>query len=186
MPLFDLRRCPAGLDDLSLAADLIRRRRYGMIEAVNGRLESVRFRPWPKFISLPELTFFGRRYHDLQDADCCRLFYNQPRRYSNYLAVPYILCGRGTRMATIHGALTALDEIARIKRTDALLADVLNYRISPRALARYGWVAHKPSRWHRHYIKRFYGVYPGQDCPVESPKRFGRATPQAPFDAVSA
>lgn len=62
--------------------------------------------------------------------------------------------------------LAALDEIARIKQTDALLADVLNFRISPRMLARYGWASHKPSRWHRHYIKRFYGSYPACRWPT--------------------
>jgi flagellar motor protein MotB len=27
-------------------------------------------------------------------------------------------------------------------------------------LARFGWVAHKPQRWRRNFIKRFYGAYP--------------------------
>jgi len=53
-----------------------------------------------------------------------------------------------------------LDEIARIKRSDALLTDASNLRISDRLLARWGWVPHTSSRWHRHHIKRFYGNYP--------------------------
>jgi hypothetical protein len=53
-----------------------------------------------------------------------------------------------------------LDEIARLKRSDALLCDVSNWRISERLMARFGWEPHCPSRWHRHYIKRFYGEYP--------------------------
>jgi hypothetical protein len=186
MALCNTLECPAGLEDLALAAELVRRRRYGVIEAVSGRLIAVRFRPWPKWVSLPEALFLGKRYHERRPADHCRLFFNQPRRYSNFLAVPYGVCGRGTRLATLNAALSALDEIARIKGTDALLADVANFRISPRALARYGWVAHKPSRWHRHYIKRFYGVYPGHDGRVESLDDVRHATPQATLDAVSA
>ena len=77
-------------------------------------------------------------------------------------------------MATVHAALAALDEIARIKQTDALLADVLNFRLSAPLLARYGWVPHKPNRWHRHYIKRFYGEYPGQ---AESSRASDKETP---------
>jgi len=149
--------------DFDAAAGVIRVRRYGVIEAVDGRLVAVRFRPWPKWVSLPEALFFGNRYHDRRRADRCRVYFNQPRRFSNFLAVPYLLCGRGTRLATVHAALAALDAVARIKRSDALLADVLNFRISPRLLARYGWVSHKPSRWHRHYVKRFYGEYPERD-----------------------
>jgi hypothetical protein len=149
--------------DFDAAAAVIRQRRYGVIEAVDGRLSAVHFRGWPKWVSLPEALFFGNWYHDRRRADRCRLYFNQPRRFSNFLAVPYLLCGRGTQLATVHAALAALDEIARIKRSDALLADVLNFRVSPRLLARYGWVPHKPSRWHRHYIKRFYGEYPVED-----------------------
>jgi hypothetical protein len=53
-----------------------------------------------------------------------------------------------------------LDEVARLKASDAILCDVWNWRISDRLLARWGWQPHKPDRWHRHFIKRFYGVYP--------------------------
>ena len=33
-------------------------------------------------------------------------------------------------------------------------------RISSRLAERWGWQRHKPSRWRRHFIKRFYGSYP--------------------------
>ena len=160
MPMCESLDYFAGPADFEAAAGLIRRRRYGVIEAIDGRLVALRFRPWPKCVSLPEAMFLGNWHHEHRRADRCRLYFNQPRRFSNFLAMPYILCGRGTRLSTIRAALAALDEIARIKQTDALVADVLNYRISPRLLARLGWSPHKPSRWHRHYIKRFYGEYP--------------------------
>jgi hypothetical protein len=62
--------------------------------------------------------------------------------------------------ASFRQALLSLDEVARAKRSDAILCDAWNLRISDRLFARWGWEAHKPSRWHRHYIKRFYGQYP--------------------------
>ena len=49
---------------------------------------------------------------------------------------------------------------ARIKRSDALLCDVASNRISDRLMRRWGWESHKPQRWHRNFIKRFYGQYP--------------------------
>ncbi len=154
LPLFE------SVTDLQGGAETIRRRRYGVIETVEGRLVSIRFRPFPKWATLPDVLFFGPRMHERRPADRCRLYFNQPLRYSNFLALQYICSGRGARVATFLAALATLDAIARIKQTDAILADVLNWRISPKILARYGWEPHKPSRWHRHYIKRFYGKYP--------------------------
>ena len=58
------------------------------------------------------------------------------------------------------GGLELLNEIARIKRSDAILCDAWNSRMSPRVLHRWGWEPHTSSRWHRNYIKRFYGCYP--------------------------
>jgi hypothetical protein len=53
-----------------------------------------------------------------------------------------------------------LDRIAELKRTDAILCDAANTRLSDRLLRRFGWEPHKPERWRRNFIKRFYGVYP--------------------------
>ena len=53
-----------------------------------------------------------------------------------------------------------LDEIARIKGTDAIVAELSNLRISDRLARRWGWEPHVPSSRRRHYIKRFYGSYP--------------------------
>jgi hypothetical protein len=163
------------ITDLATDADVIRRRRYGIIEAAGGRLVSVKFRPWPKWASLPEALFFGERRHRRWAADRCWLYFNQPLRFSNFLAVPYMVSGRGTRLSTFYAALAALDEIARLKRTDAMLADVLNLRISDRFLARQGWSPHKPSRWHRHFIKRFYGEYPAARLWSDAGDRLSRS-----------
>ncbi len=158
--------------DLEAHADVIRRRRYGVIEAREGRVTSIRFRPLPKWVTLPQAIVFGPRRHRRWSADCCRLYFNQPRRFANFLALPYMVSGCGTRLATIYAALAALDEVARIKRSDAILADVQNDRIGPRLLERHGWQPHAPSRRHRNYIKRFYGEYPpvGQACGLTTPR----------------
>jgi len=138
----------------------LRRRRYGVIEVRDGRLIGIHLRPWPKYISLPAISFFGHGYHRQRPGNRCWLYYNQPRRHSNYLILKYIVSARDTTIGTARGALTVLDEIARIKHSDALLTDASNARISDRLLARWGWEPHLASRWHRHRIKRFYGDYP--------------------------
>lgn len=152
----------ATIDDLPSADDLLRRGRHGVIEAVGGQFRRVQLRPWPAMVSLPYVLLAGAWQHRHASGDRCLLYYNQPRRYPNFLALQYIISSRGGSLASIYRALDVLGEIARIKRSDALLADVTNARISARLLARLGWEAHCPSRWHRNYIKRFYGVYPSR------------------------
>jgi hypothetical protein len=142
------------------AVDMLRRRRYGVIESAGGRVVAVRFRPWPKLLAWPEVWPTRARYHAGGAADRCLLYYNQPRGHSNFLALKYIVSTSGTTYATFRAALVQLDRIAELKRSDALLCDAANTRLSDRLLARFGWEPHAPGRWRRNFIKRFYGVYP--------------------------
>ncbi|MDA7979271.1 MAG: hypothetical protein MPJ50_10950 [Pirellulales bacterium] len=150
----------ASISGLEEENKLIRQRRFGVIIVRSGCLDRIRFRPLPKVVSIPELGFLGSWYHRYTRRDECRLFYNQPWGHSSFLALRYVESGVGTSLATVNVALTALDEIARIKKADALLCDAANLRLSDRVMKRYGWEAHKPQRWHRNFIKRFYGSYP--------------------------
>lgn len=153
-PLFET------VTDLAGGAEVIRRRRYGMIEAAEGEFRRVVLRPVPKLASLLEILLLGRWHHRRRPGDRCRLYYNQPRRLENFLAVTYVVSSKGASWATLRRASEALDQIARLKATDAMVCDAANARLSAQMLARWGWQPHKPSRWHRHYIKRFYGIYP--------------------------
>ena len=146
--------------DFGVGCERIRARRYGVIETAGGELRAVHLRPWPKLLATPELFPLGPRYHQRGEADRCLLYYNQPRRMSNFLALKYIVTTFGTSFRTFRVALTALDAIAEIKRIDAIVCDAANMRLSDRVMARLGWEPHKPQRWHRNYIRRFYGVYP--------------------------
>ncbi len=147
------------VDPFGEQREALRRGRYGIIETCGGRLVAIHLRPWPRIVSVLEADWLGR-LHKRRAGDRCLLYYNQPRRHSNYLALNYVVSRRDCTYTTLHRAVAALYEVARIKRSDAILCDAWNLRISERLLARDGWEAHKPDRWHRHYIKRFYGVYP--------------------------
>ncbi len=147
--------------ELASGADLLRRRRYGRIETADGRLDRIVLRLCPKLVSLPGIHLGDWWTHRRRGpADRCLLYYDQPLRFPNFLTVKYVVTWQGTRYGTFLAAARALDEIARLKRTDALLCEVSNGRISRRMMARWGWQPHTSSRWHRHYIKRFYGIYP--------------------------
>jgi hypothetical protein len=148
------------ITDWTAQSERLRKRPYGVIEVADGRLRRVAIRPFPKLVSLPGIRLIGGWQHRRQSGDRIRLYYNQPRRFPNFLTLKYAESARNTSMATIVRALAVLDEIARLKRSDALLCDVANGRITDKLLARWGWESHCPTWFHRHYIKRFYGVYP--------------------------
>jgi hypothetical protein len=154
MPLFET------VTDLYAQADVIHRRPYGVIDMVDGRLHRVVLRPFAKYVSLFEALFWGDFYHRRISGDRCRLFYNQPRQHPNYLSLKYMISSRDASLASMLGAAAVLDEIARIKQSDAILTDAANLRISERFLKRLGWERHTKARYHRNYIKRFYGQYP--------------------------
>jgi hypothetical protein len=147
--------------DLESGRERVRAARYGVIETAGGALRVVHLRPWPKLVSLTELLPLGPRYHCRGVADRCLLYYNQPRRMPNFLALKYIVSTGGTSYQTFRAALLALDAIAELKQADAIVCDAANGRLSDRLMTRLGWEPHKPQRWHRNYIRRFYGVYPG-------------------------
>ena len=124
MPLFET------ITDLAAGAETLRRRAYGVIEIIDGRLSQVRLRPFPKIISVPEIVLFGQRFHRHARGDRYWLYYNQPWRYPNFLVLKYVVSARETSFGSLVRALEVLDYIARLKRSDALLCDVGNWRIS--------------------------------------------------------
>lgn len=139
-------------------ADL-RRGRYGVIEIRDGELWAIHLRPVPKFVSGLEASWFG--WHARHTAgDRCWLYYDQPWRYPRFLALKFVAARRDASFATCRRAATVLDAVARVKQIDAIVCDVWNPRISERLLARWGWQPLQAQRWHRNYIKRFYGSYP--------------------------
>ncbi len=146
--------------DFDAGRERIRAARYGVIETANGELRTLGLRKWPKLLAMPELMPLGPRYHRRGAADRCLLYYNQPRRMPNFLALKYIVTTGGTSYRTFRAALTTLDAIAELKQIDAIVCDAANMRLSDRVMARLGWEQHKPQRWHRNFIRRFYGVYP--------------------------
>jgi len=148
------------IEDFHDGRDVIRRRRYGVIETSTGQLVAIHFQLWPKLLAWPEIWPVGPTYHARGESDRCWLYFNQPWRFPNFLAMKYLVSSRDTSFGTVRVALEALDVVAQIKQTDALLCDAANARISDRLMRRFGWQPHKPGRWHRHYIKRFYGNYP--------------------------
>jgi len=172
MPLFQ------AVTDLTRHAEAIRRRRYGVIEVVDGSFRRILLRPFPTILVGPEVLWLGQWMHQRRAGDRLLLYYNHPRRFPNFLALIYALSARRTSVRSVHVALEVLDEVARVKKSDALLCDASNWRISERFMQRYGWVPHCPtSGWHRHFIKRFYGKYPAASNERGASCKVGQASP---------
>jgi hypothetical protein len=146
--------------DLQAGEEIIRRRAYGVIEIAGGRLERIVFRPWPKMFSGDDVLLRGQFSRRGLIRDACRLYYNQPRAHRNFLALKFIVSHFGTKFASIRRAMLVLDEVARIKRSDAILSHVSNSQISDRLMFRWGWERHLTHSRRRQFIKRFYGIYP--------------------------
>ena len=146
--------------DLVRDADLLKARRFGVIEMQDERLKAIHLRPWPKTISVAEIWLGGKWTRRRKRANRCLLYYDQPWGSPAFLALKYIVSDFGTTFTNARGALVILDEIARLKHTDAIVCEVSNLRISDRLLGRWGWERHVLGSKRRHYIKRFYGEYP--------------------------
>jgi hypothetical protein len=93
------------VSDLQAGRQQVRQRRYGVIVVRQGKFEAVRFRPWPKIISVTEVRFWGRRRQERLPVDECLLFYNQPLQHSSYLTLAYIHTGWATPYRTFLAAL---------------------------------------------------------------------------------
>lgn len=146
--------------DLDRQAALVRDARHGVIEAIEGRFSRLVLRPWPKLVSLADVYLFGPWFHRRLRRDRCLLYFDQPWGSPNYLAVKYFLAYGGTSYASIVAARRAIDEVARIKGSDALVCHVGNGRLSARIMARWGWEPLNDSPRCSLFVRRFYGQYP--------------------------
>ncbi len=141
--------------DLVSDAEILRRRRYGLIEARNGRFHRVLLRPFPKVVSLYELGLHSLLQGVCSERDRCLIYYNAPLACPGYIALRYFSSNKKCSLKTVNAALAALDEIAQIRGALAIVCHASNPRLSDRIMKRYGWTSHCEHLRGRHYIKRF-------------------------------
>lgn len=92
--------------------------------------------------------------------DECLLDYHIPRGLPSFITLDYIRSGTQTQYKTFVGACHILNEIARLRHSEAIVAHVTNVRISDRFLDRLGWERHQEHWRGRHFIRRFDSGYP--------------------------
>lgn len=139
-------------------ADQIRRWRYGRIVMQAGRLVEVQRRLTCGSASVAQVWWQAK--YGRNDDDICWLDYHQPFGMPTFLTLDYIRAGSLAGYKTFAGACHVLDEIARIRGSNAIVAHVTNHNISDRLLSRLGWEQHMEQWSGRHWIRRFYDGYP--------------------------
>jgi len=144
--------------NLKDAKETLRTLRSGRILMRGGRLEAIQKHWVSSPVSIAQVWWESR--HGRLGGDVCRLDFHIPRGLSNFITLDYIRSGRGASYKTFVGACHVLDEVARIRGADAIVAHVTNGQLSDRLLHRLGWQRHMPDWRGRHFIRRFYGQYP--------------------------
>ena len=145
--------------DLEQSSDLIAASPYGMIEASQGKVQFVQLRPWPKLVSGVEALWLGGWSHRRLQRDRAQFWYSQPMAHKNFLVLSYAVSEMGTTVLTLRAALRALDRVAELKRSDAILCQATNTRLTDRVMRFWGFERHLQHKKERHYIRRFYGEY---------------------------
>lgn len=157
-----LGRLPQALyrpvEDLDAENGGLAKWRAGRIATSAGRLVRVE-RRWLAY-KATRLRVWRDRRRSPRGPIQCELFFHQPLGNPDFLVLGYVRSHPQSSLANFYCAALILDEIARLKRCHAIVAEVTNDRLSDRLLARWGWERHCRSWRGRHFIKRFYGVYP--------------------------
>lgn len=138
--------------------NLLASRSYGRIVTENASLVGIYGRWWPYLGDMFQVAL-DQAFRNCK-RDRCELYYHQAIGSPGFLTLSYIRSGPETRAATCYAAMLILDEVARIRNANALVANVTNSRITDRLAERWGWERHCLNWKGRHFIKRFYGVYP--------------------------
>lgn len=142
------------ITDLDIDRDAVVRRRYGTIETAGGKFVRLKLRPLPKIVTAPGVMLLGPIRHELWRDDRCLLFYDQPARFPQFLALKYLISGRHASAKTVLRAIKTVERIAEMKGCTALLCDIAAGRLLPHVVERFGFEPHAPQWFHRNYIKR--------------------------------
>lgn len=84
----------------------------------------------------------------------CRFFYSFPCRTPGFMAVNYMTSGDQTSYRTLLLGVQVLEEIARRRKSIAIVCQAYSNRLSERLMHRWGYVRHALSLGDNHYIRR--------------------------------
>ncbi|NND98776.1 MAG: hypothetical protein HKN47_15760 [Pirellulaceae bacterium] len=146
------------VNDPTTGAAQLRKWRYGRIVMRDGRLVEIQRRLSCGSVSMAQVWWQAK--YGRSDDTICWLDYHQPFGMPAFLTLDYVRSGSQAGYKTFVGACHVLNEIARIRGAQAIVAHVSNGNISDRFLQRMGYERHMQNWSGRHWIRRFYDGYP--------------------------
>ena len=84
----------------------------------------------------------------------CRVFYSFPIRTPGFMAINYLTSGEQTSYRTLLLGVQVLEEIARSRKSIAIVCQAYSDRLTERLMNRWGYVRHALSLGDNHYIRR--------------------------------
>ncbi len=126
--------------------------RYGVVIVRNDREYAIHRRWIPRIPSRLE-AWIDANWRRLPDNQL-NLYYNAPFRCPGFLVLAYIRAGHHTSVETLRSGLSVLDEIATMKRMQAIVCEATNPRLTSRVMAYFGYIRHAHHLKGQHYIKR--------------------------------
>lgn len=150
-PFFSLR--PEPITDFKSQLDRVKSLRCGRIEVSEGRVIAIHPRRSIATASLMGVwwdIFAGRGNHSR-----CEIDFHIPRGMPAFITLDYIRAGRSAGYASFRRCVQTLEQIARLKGSHAIVANVTNPMITDRLLTRLGWQQHCLDWRGRHWIRRF-------------------------------
>ena len=146
------------VDDVNAHAAELKAWRAGRIVTAAGRLVHVE-RRWLPYKASRIRVWWDMRRRPRRAVECS-IYFHQQRGNPRFLVLGYVASHPQAALSSLYCGLLVLDEIARLRACDAVVAEVTNSRLSDRLLRRWGWEQHCLQWRGRHFIKRFYGNYP--------------------------
>lgn len=140
------------LHSIEANAEKVSSWRYGEIELFNGSLAAIYPRWWPRWGS--QWESYWDSYHRVLPADHCIAYFAFPRSAPGYMSVLYAHSGPNTQYKTIYRAVSTMDQIAKLRNSDAIVCQMVSERGTERLMNRWGYVRHALSLGDNHYIKR--------------------------------
>lgn len=147
--------------DLTIQGHRVASMRVGRIVVAGGQLSHVQPRWSIAAASIAGVywdNFCGRDKHSR-----CEIDFHVPRGMPSFLTLDYIRSGRSATYADFRRCVRTLEQIGRIKRSYAIVANITNPAITDRLLTRFGWQQHCLTWKGRHWIRRLNDDTPPRD-----------------------
>ncbi len=129
--------------------------RYGVVEVHNDHVYHIQRRLLPKLPSIWE-AWLDAHWRRLPENEV-RLYYNVPYRCGGFMILAYARAGSKTSLASFRTGLSVLEEIAELKRLQAIVCHATNPRLTERVMNYFGYTRHASHLKGYHYIKRLTG-----------------------------